>query len=207
MVGSIDYGTLTKCYSGIDSLWIKNISTTDELVIHNIAIHPDYTDGLSIAASYPTTLPSNGEIFVKFRYDACSRMDPNTGQSHQGYDSIPITVSTNLGTETTFALAFTKVIPVELWIENHDVKAGEKLDVPIWIRISNTTDGFNNFGNANITDFEIVLRVDRDKMFFDGSYSSPFPSAKYNVSVDPNNKNLVRITGELPAGIAQGIDN
>jgi len=171
-----DYGKITRCDTPTSSIIIENESTTNELKILDIIIDDYYKDVLiRLTDITDLTIPPNTPLPIQYRFQGCNLYDPVSGAPFEGKLVVPVTVVSNIGSQETTISVEPVIIPVTIHIPTFSVFPGDTKDFMILISLTHNYDQFLNFTNAGIVNYEMVLDVKRNELFFDGRFSPAQP--------------------------------
>jgi hypothetical protein len=167
----IQYGTITRCQTPTAAILISNLSTTNELEVLDIVIdEPLDKVAVRLTDISNLTISPGGHAQIQYRFEGCDFYDFN-GDPHEGFISISAHIKTNVGDTTVTITATPLIVPVNITTIWKKTTPGDKITIPFTIDLAQKSNAFLNFHQANITCFEMVLKVNRNELFFDGTYS------------------------------------
>jgi hypothetical protein len=166
-IGSIDFGKVMRCDAPTENLLIENLSTTTTLTIDSVLIENGYENIFEIISpATPFSIAPNGNQIVQVRFNASEYM--TGGNPGAGEIEAEVIIKTLMGEYFTTIKAMPMIIPVQISLrEFANQLPGTTINFPVDIEIPNSPETFYNFGNANITEFTIVLRTSLQALNFE----------------------------------------
>jgi hypothetical protein len=100
-----------------------------------------------------------------------------------------------------------RIIPVTLSLPKiGNTEPGRMIEIPIGIRLSNNNNSFTSFANANITSFEIKLRVDGERKALYYSNNDFLPISGWTFTGSQDQDGIVTIRGNGSMIVGDGIN-